>query len=70
MAIILASSDVLLVRAWVEQLPRALILARPRLTLIAGITLALTGQFDAVEQLLADAAPAFSAPDLSPNSAR
>ncbi|MEO7908959.1 MAG: LuxR C-terminal-related transcriptional regulator [Roseiflexaceae bacterium] len=68
MTILLDSSDLFLVRAWVEQLPRALILVRPRLTLIAGITLALMGQFDTVEQLLMDAAPAFSAPDISPNS--
>jgi len=68
LGILLASSNLLLVRAWVEQLPRALIAARPRLALIAGMTLALTGQFDTVEQLLLDAAPAFSTPDISPNS--
>jgi len=67
MAMIFASSDVLLVQAWVAHVPRALILARPRLALIAGFTTALTGQFAAVERLLADAAPAFSALDLSPN---
>jgi ATP/maltotriose-dependent transcriptional regulator MalT len=39
------------------------------LALVAGFTLALTGQFDAVEQLLVDAAPAFSAPELAPNIA-
>jgi LuxR family maltose regulon positive regulatory protein len=67
MALILASSDVLLVQDWVAQLPRALILARPQLALIAGFTTALMGQFDAVERLLVDTAPAFSAPDLPPN---
>jgi LuxR family maltose regulon positive regulatory protein len=67
MALIFASSDVLLVQAWVDQLPRALILARPRLALIAGVTLILRGQLAAVERLLADAAPALSAPDLSPD---
>ncbi|MBC8076024.1 MAG: hypothetical protein H7Y32_08120, partial [Chloroflexales bacterium] len=67
MAMILASSAILLVQTWVAHVPRALILARPRLALIAGFTTALTGQFAAVERLLADAAPAFSAPDLSPN---
>jgi LuxR family maltose regulon positive regulatory protein len=67
-ALIFASSNVLLVQTWVAQLPRALILARPRLVLIAGFTMALAGQFAAVERLLADAAPAFSAPDLAPNS--
>jgi LuxR family maltose regulon positive regulatory protein len=67
MAMLLASSDVFLVRAWVEQVPRALISGRPRLALITGFILALMGQFEAVEQLLADAAPAFSAPDLPPN---
>jgi LuxR family transcriptional regulator, maltose regulon positive regulatory protein len=67
MILLLASSDLLLVRAWVEQLPRALILARPRLVLIAGATLAVAGQFDAFEKLLADAAPALNAPDLPSN---
>jgi LuxR family transcriptional regulator, maltose regulon positive regulatory protein len=67
MALILASSDVLQVQAWVEQVPRTLILARPRLALIVGFTLALRGQLAAVEQLLAEAAPTLSAPDLPPN---
>jgi LuxR family maltose regulon positive regulatory protein len=67
MALILASSDVLLVQGWVEQLPRTLILARPRLALIAGFTLVLRGELAAVERLLADAAPALSTPDLAPN---
>jgi LuxR family transcriptional regulator, maltose regulon positive regulatory protein len=65
----LGSGEVFLVRAWVEQLPRSLIHARPRLALVAGFTLALTGQFAAVEQLLVDAAPAFSASELAPNIA-
>jgi LuxR family transcriptional regulator, maltose regulon positive regulatory protein len=67
MALILASSDVLLVQSWVDQLPRTLILARPRLALIAGTTMVLRGQLAAVERLLADAAPALSASDLAPN---
>ncbi len=67
MALIFASSDVLLVQAWVEQVPRTLILAQPRLALIAGFTMILRGQLAAVERLLADAAPALSAPDLPPN---
>ena len=67
MALMLASSNVLLVQSWVAQVPRALILARPRLSLIAGFTTALMGQFAAVERLLAEAALTFSAPDLSPN---
>jgi LuxR family transcriptional regulator, maltose regulon positive regulatory protein len=66
-AMLLGSSDVLLVRTWVERLPRSLIPTRPRLALLAGLTMVVTGQFDTVERLLADAAPAFSAPDLSPN---
>jgi LuxR family maltose regulon positive regulatory protein len=68
MAIILSSSDVSLVRAWVEQLPRALISTRPRLVVITGMILGVMRQFDAVERLLADAAPALSAADLSPNT--
>jgi len=56
--------EVLLVRSWVEQLPDALVAARPRLTLAAGWTLAFTFQPDAVEQLLANAATTLSAPDL------
>ena len=60
----LERGDVLLVRSWVEQLPDALVAARPRLTLAAGWTLAFTGQLDAVEQLLANAATTLSAPDL------
>jgi LuxR family maltose regulon positive regulatory protein len=67
MALIFASSDVLLVQAWVEQVPRTLILARPQLALIAGFTMVLRGQLAAVERLLADAAAALSAPDLPPN---
>jgi LuxR family transcriptional regulator, maltose regulon positive regulatory protein len=68
MAIILSSSDVSVVRAWVEQLPRALISTRPRLVVITGIILGVLRQFDAVERLLADAAPALSADDLSLNT--
>jgi LuxR family maltose regulon positive regulatory protein len=68
MALILASSDVLLVQAWVDQMPATLILARPGLALIAGFTMLLRGQLAAAERLLADAAPALSAPDLTPNS--
>src|SRR6185369_153428 len=60
MAIILSSSDVSLVRAWVEQLPRALISTRPRLAIITGFILGVMRQFAAVERLLADAAPALS----------
>jgi LuxR family maltose regulon positive regulatory protein len=67
MAIILNSSDVSLVQAWVEQLPHALIPARPRLVVVTGIILGVRRQFDAVERLLAEAAPALSAADLSPN---
>jgi LuxR family transcriptional regulator, maltose regulon positive regulatory protein len=67
MALILASSDVLLVQSWVDQMPHALILARPQLALITGTTMVLRGQIAAVERLLADAAPALSAPDLAPN---
>jgi LuxR family transcriptional regulator, maltose regulon positive regulatory protein len=67
MALILASSDVLLVRSWVDQMPPTLILVRPRLALIAGFTMVLRGQLTAAERLLADAAPALSAPDLAPN---
>jgi LuxR family maltose regulon positive regulatory protein len=67
-AIILSSSDVSLVRAWVEQLPRALITARPRLAVVAGIILGVMRQFDAVERLLADALPALSAADLPMNT--
>ncbi len=68
MPVILDSSDVFLVRTWVEQLPRALILARPRLALTATCMLALVRQFAAAEQLLADAAAAFGAPDLDPDT--
>jgi LuxR family maltose regulon positive regulatory protein len=68
MAIILSSSDVSLVRAWVEQVPRALIATRPRLVVITGIILGVMRQFDAVERLLADAAPALSTLDLSVNT--
>jgi LuxR family transcriptional regulator, maltose regulon positive regulatory protein len=60
----LQRGDVLPARSWVEQLPDALIAARPRLTLAAGWTLALTGQLDAVEQLLTNAATTLSAPNL------
>jgi LuxR family maltose regulon positive regulatory protein len=67
MAMILRSSDVLLVRSWMERLPRALILTRPRLALITGFTLAFMGEHAPVERLLADAAPAFSAPELPRN---
>ena len=56
--LILGSSNVFQVRAWIEQLPRALIVARPRLVLAAGMALILTGKPAAVEQLLAEAAPA------------
>jgi LuxR family maltose regulon positive regulatory protein len=65
--IILDRSDVFLVRTWVEQLPRGLITARPRLAVIAGFIGALMRQFDAVELLLEEAAPALSAPDLDSN---
>ena len=68
MAIMLSSSDVSLVRTWVEQVPRALITARPRLAVITGIILGVLRQFDAVERLLADAAPALTAADLSLNT--
>ncbi|HET9221622.1 MAG TPA: hypothetical protein VFO07_03925, partial [Roseiflexaceae bacterium] len=64
---ILDRSDVFLVRTWVEQLPRGLITSRPRLAVIAGFIGALMRQFDAVERLLEEAAPAISAPDLDPN---
>jgi LuxR family maltose regulon positive regulatory protein len=64
---ILDRSDVFLVRSWVEQLPRPLITARPRLAVIAGFIGSVMYQFDAVERLLEEAAPAFSAPDVSPN---
>ncbi len=63
-ALWLQRGEVLLMRTWVEQLPDALVAARPRLTLAAGWTLAFTGQIDAVEQLLANAATTLSAPDL------
>ncbi len=68
MAIILSTSDVSLVRAWMEQVPRALIPTRPGLAIIKGLILAVMGQFDAVERLLADAAPALSAADLPLNT--
>jgi LuxR family maltose regulon positive regulatory protein len=67
MALILSSSDVSVVRAWVEQVPRALITARPRLAVITGIILGVMRQFDAVERLLADAAPALAAAELPVN---
>jgi LuxR family maltose regulon positive regulatory protein len=63
-ALWLERGEVLLVRSWVEQLPDALVAARPRLTLVAGWTFAFTRQPDAVEQLLANAAATLSAPDL------
>jgi len=63
-ALWLERGEVLLMRSWVEQLPDALVAARPRLTLAAGWTLAFTRQPDAVEQLLANAATTLSAPDL------
>jgi LuxR family transcriptional regulator, maltose regulon positive regulatory protein len=66
-AMLFGSSDVLLVRAWMERLPRSLISTRARLALLAGFTMVVTGQFGTVERLLADAAPAFSAPDLPTN---
>ncbi|MBC8077260.1 MAG: LuxR family transcriptional regulator, partial [Chloroflexales bacterium] len=66
-AAMLKGSNVLLVRAWLEQVPRALVLARPQLALIAGLVLALTAQFAAAEQLLVDAALALNAPDLPTN---
>jgi LuxR family maltose regulon positive regulatory protein len=68
MAIMLSSSDVSLVRSWVDQVPRALISTRPRLVVIKGVILGAMRQFDAVERLLADAAPALSAADLSLNT--
>jgi LuxR family transcriptional regulator, maltose regulon positive regulatory protein len=65
--IILAKGDVLQVRGWLDRLPQALILERPRLALIAGLTLTLTAQFAAAEQLIRAAAPAFDAPELGPS---
>jgi ATP/maltotriose-dependent transcriptional regulator MalT len=64
MALIFGRGEVLLVRTWVEQLPGTLFAARPRLALIHGWMLALSGQFADVEQLLANAAMALNAPDL------
>ena len=61
----LERGEVLQARSWVQQLPDALVVARPRLTLAAGWTLALTGQIDAAEQLLTNAATMLSAPDLA-----
>jgi LuxR family maltose regulon positive regulatory protein len=63
-ALWLQGGQVLLVRSWVEQLPHALVAARPRLTLVAGWTLAVAGKIDALEQLLANAATTLSASDL------
>jgi LuxR family transcriptional regulator, maltose regulon positive regulatory protein len=58
LATIFQQGEVLLVRRLVERLPATAITSRPRLILAYGITLALSGQFDAVAALLAQAAPA------------
>jgi len=64
MALILQSSHVLVVRTWIEQVPRSLILTRPRLALVCGWVLTFNARFDAAEQLLVDAAQALDRPDL------
>lgn len=68
LATVLQQSEVLLARRLLERLPVAAIYARPHLTLAYGVTLALFGQFEAVEQVLLNAAvfsaTALPAPDL------
>lgn len=64
MGIILNNSEVLPVRAWLAQLPRSLILARPHLALICVTTMVLMGQSRDAERLLQDAGPTLSAPAL------
>ena len=49
----LQRSEVLLIRAWLEQLPEDMVRTRPRLILAHGWTLALTGHIQALEQWLA-----------------
>ena len=66
---VLQQSEVLLVRRLVERLPMAVIYRRPQLTLAYGITLALSYQFDAVDALLVQAAPALNNLDLPGNVA-
>jgi LuxR family transcriptional regulator, maltose regulon positive regulatory protein len=61
---LLHQGDILLVRRLVDRLPLAVVYVRPYLTLAYGIALALTGQFAAIEQLLAHAAVALNIPDL------
>jgi LuxR family transcriptional regulator, maltose regulon positive regulatory protein len=65
LTILLHHGQVVVVRSLIEQVPVAAIHARPRLTLAYGITLALFGQFEAVDELLSDASAALNSRDLS-----
>jgi LuxR family maltose regulon positive regulatory protein len=64
LATVFQQGAVLLVRRLVERLPLAVVYTRPHLTLVYGITLALSGQFDAMEALLLQGAPALNSLDL------
>jgi LuxR family transcriptional regulator, maltose regulon positive regulatory protein len=64
LATLLQQSEVLLVRRLVERLPVTAIYGRPHLILAYGMTLALSGQYDAVATLLLKAAPALNSLDL------
>ncbi len=65
LATVLQQSEVLLVRRLVERLPVTTIYNRPQLILVYGMTLALSHQFDAIDALLTQAAPALNRLDLS-----
>lgn len=62
----LQRSEILLIRAWLEQLPDELVRTRPRLILAHGWTLVVTGHVQAFEQWMAapQARAALAAPDL------
>ncbi len=64
LATLVQQSEVRLVRRLMERLPIAVIDGRAQLTLAYGFTLALSGQYDAVDALLRRAAPALNYPDL------
>jgi LuxR family maltose regulon positive regulatory protein len=57
LATVVQQGEIQLVRRLVERLPLAVVYGRPNLTLAYGFTLALSGQFDAVDALLLQAAP-------------
>ncbi|MCC6457334.1 MAG: helix-turn-helix transcriptional regulator [Caldilineaceae bacterium] len=65
LTILLHHSQVYVVRRLIEQIPLAAIHARPRLILAYGITLALFGQFEAVDNLLSQASATLNSQALS-----